>query len=75
MHNIPAEQTTPCTTATDNLAWRIKAVADFLGIGESTAWRWVSEGRLPQGIHLSPRVTVWRKADIVHFLEQVGGER
>ena len=49
---------------------RAKAAADFLGIGLSTLWRWVSEKRLPQGIRLSARCTVWRLEDLENFLNQ-----
>ncbi len=40
-------------------AMRAKECAKFLGIGESTFWRWVASGRVPEGIRLSPRCTVW----------------
>ena len=38
---------------------RAKAFAEALGIGTSTFWRWIREGRLPQGTRLSARCTVW----------------
>jgi predicted DNA-binding transcriptional regulator AlpA len=38
---------------------RAKECAKFLGIGLSTFWRWVRIGRIPEGIHLSARCTVW----------------
>ncbi len=38
---------------------RAKDAAALLGIGESTFWKWVQEGRLPKGIKLSPKATVW----------------
>jgi len=49
---------------------RAKEAAGFLGIGLSTFWRWVKEGRLPQGIHLSARATVWRLTALEAFIEQ-----
>ena len=49
---------------------RAKDAAAFLALGESTFWRWVKDGRLPKGIHLSARATVWRMADLETFLEQ-----
>jgi len=49
---------------------RAKAAATFIGIAESTFWRWVKDGRLPQGLRLSARATVWRIADLDAFLEQ-----
>ena len=47
--------------------------AKFLGVAVSTFWRWVKEGRLPNGKRLSSRCTVWLRADIERFLEE-GGE-
>lgn len=47
---------------------RAKAAASFLGIGQSTFWRWVKEGRIPKGIRLSARATVWQYEDLVKFL-------
>ncbi len=47
---------------------RAKDAAHFIGIGVSTFWRWVQEGRLPQGIRLSSRCTVWRVRDLEDFL-------
>jgi len=49
---------------------RAKDAAAFLGLGKSTFWRWVAVGRLPKGIHLSARATVWRITDLKNFLEQ-----
>lgn len=48
---------------------RAKDAARFIGIATSTFWRWVQEGRLPQGIRLSPRCTVWRIQDLEKFLD------
>ena len=49
---------------------RAKAAAAFLGIGESTFWRWAREGRLPKGTRLSARATVWKREDLERFLYQ-----
>ncbi len=51
-------------------AMRAKHAAAFLGIGESTFWRWVKEGRLPKGARLSARATVWKCEDLKRFLNQ-----
>ena len=34
------------------------------GISESEWWRWVSEGRMPQGIKVKPKLTVWPEAEL-----------
>ena len=51
-------------------AMRAKNAAAFLGIGESTFWRWVQQGRLPKGARLSARTTVWKYEDLEQFLNQ-----
>ena len=53
---------------------RPKQAAAFLGIGKSTFWRWVKEGRIPKGINLSARATVWQVEVLEHFLKQCAGE-
>jgi len=49
---------------------RAKDASAFLALGESTFWRWVKDGRLPQGTRLSARATVWKVADLEAFIEQ-----
>jgi len=53
---------------------RAKAAANFIGIAESTFWKWVAEGRLPKGTRLSARATVWRLSALEAFLEQAEGD-
>lgn len=55
-------------------AMRAKSAAHFLGIGESTFWRWVAQGRLPKGTRLSARATVWKREDLEQFLNQAAGQ-
>ena len=52
-------------------AMRPKNAAAMLGIGLSTFWRYVQQGRLPPGTHLSPRCTVWLRSDLEAFLAKV----
>lgn len=33
-------------------------------ISHSTLWRWIRDGRFPQPIKLSDRITVWRQSDV-----------
>lgn len=53
---------------TENAAMRAKAAAAYLGIGQSTFWRWVQLGKLPKGKRLSARCTVWLTGDLKRFL-------
>lgn len=49
---------------------RIKDVAKRLGIGESTAWRYVKKGELPQPYaRLSKCCTVWLESDIDQYID------
>lgn len=48
--------------------FRAKGGANFLNVGLSTFWRWVQQGRLPKGIRLSARCTVWRREDLEAFV-------
>lgn len=52
---------------------RVKEASAFLGISRSTFWRWVAEERLPKGIRLGGRVTVWRMDDLEAFVNQAAG--
>ena len=43
---------------------RVKQVVERLPISKSTWWFWVSSGKAPAGIKLSPKVTCWKESDI-----------
>ncbi|WP_310598002.1 helix-turn-helix transcriptional regulator [Aeromonas aquatica] len=43
---------------------RVGTLAKVLGIAVVTVWRWSANGKLPQPVKLSERVTVWRAEDI-----------
>lgn len=47
---------------------RIDDVMSLTGLAKSTIWLWVKEGKLPQPIKLSPRVTVWKLTEIEEWL-------
>ena len=51
-------------------AMRARDAAHFLGIGQSTFWRWAKEGRVPRGKRLSSRATVWLRADLERILAE-----
>ncbi len=46
-----------------------KEVAEMLGLGKSTVWKFVKDGHLPAPIRLG-RATRWRKSDIVAIMSQ-----
>ena len=41
-------------------------------VSRSTWWNGVKIGRFPQPLKLSPRITVWRSADILALIENIG---
>ncbi len=49
---------------------RAKECAAFLGIGKSTFWKWVKEGRIHKGTRYSSRCTVWSYEDLKNFLDK-----
>jgi excisionase family DNA binding protein len=49
--------------------YRAAEAAKLLRIGRSTFWRWVADGRLPAGKKLGPRVTVWRRCDVLALID------
>lgn len=52
---------------------RVKEASAYLGIKPSTFWRWCQHGKLPKGIRLSTRCTVWKREDLETFLKQQEG--
>jgi prophage regulatory protein len=43
---------------------RVSQILEFVPVSRSCWWNGVKEGRFPKPIKLSPKVTVWRAADI-----------
>jgi len=48
---------------------RIKQVLQFVPVSRSSWWKGVKEGRYPQPVKLSQRVTCWKAADIRRIIE------
>ncbi|MEN6375699.1 MAG: AlpA family phage regulatory protein [Smithella sp.] len=48
---------------------RIKQVLKFIPVSRSSWWQGVKEGRFPQPIKLSERITCWRASDIQALAE------
>ena len=53
---------------------RAKHVLGIYPVSESEWWKGVKEGRYPQPIRISPKVSVWRLSDIKTLLAQVIGD-
>lgn len=52
-----------------NRAIRIDEVCKLTGLGRTTIWRAVKEGRFPKPIKLGERAVGWLESDIVAWLE------
>ena len=63
---MKAKSTSPCQP----YFLRAADAAIFLGVAESTFWRWAHEGRLPKGTRLSSRCTVWKREELEQFFER-----
>ena len=50
---------------------RIKDVMKMTGIAKSTIWLWVSEGKFPKPIKLSPRITIWKENEIAEWMSRI----
>lgn len=44
-------------------------VGRILGLGERTVWDWAKSGRIPEPFRLSRRKVLWRRCDILRFVE------
>jgi prophage regulatory protein len=58
----------------------VKEVSRLLGVSARCLWRWVAEGLFPSPMHLSRRVTRWRREDLLGWLatrdqQQKGGRQ
>ncbi|HJB66247.1 MAG TPA: helix-turn-helix domain-containing protein [Candidatus Mailhella merdavium] len=49
---------------------RAKGAAAYLGISQSTLWRWVKQGRINKGTRLSARCTVWPREELEKFMQE-----
>ena len=71
MENEMQITTTP--TPHDSLL-RVHNIIERMGVSRSYWWKGVKDGRFPQGIKLSARVTVWRASDIDALIARLGSQ-
>lgn len=50
--------------------WTAEECYSFLNIGRSSWYAGVAAGRFPQPINLGPRLTRWKKSEILTFVGQ-----
>ena len=56
-------------------ALRAKEACRYLGVGKTTLYRLVTEGRLPRGRRVTPRWVVWLRSELDAFLAAAGEQR
>ena len=47
---------------------RLKEVMHRVGLGRSTIYRWMDEGRFPRPVKLGPRSIAWEEIDIDEWI-------
>lgn len=57
------------TTQPAEILLRLPQVLERIPVSRSGFWKGVKEGRFPQPVKLSPRVTVWRASDVAAYIE------
>lgn len=70
--NLPAD-TTPALTPqlNPNRLLRLWEVLQLVPVKKSTWWLWCKQGKAPAPVHLGTRVTAWRYADVIAFIQGV----
>jgi len=69
MRTPPPEAIATLFTADPSDTLRLPKVRQRTGLGRSTIYRLIAEGRFPSSVQLSPRAVGWRKADVDAWLE------
>ena len=53
---------------------RLPQVLALTGVSKSTIWKWIGEGKFPQRIKISHRVSVWKQTDVDNWIQEQIGE-
>lgn len=71
--NLPACPTTGSNDLPPAPVWlRAKQICGpLLPIGLSTWWLWAKLGKIPKGVKLSSRITVWRREDVLALVDRL----
>jgi excisionase family DNA binding protein len=48
---------------------RPKQAAQYLGVSTTTFWQFVREGKIPQGVKYTPKLTAFKIEDLDQFIE------
>ncbi len=61
----------PCPVRTVTRLIRLKEVQHRVGLGRSTIYKRMSEGRFPKSRSLGPKCTVWIEAEIEEWIRLI----
>jgi prophage regulatory protein len=53
---------------------RLPQICAMLGVGHSTIYYWIAEGKFPKQIKLGQKLAVWRREDVEAFMRLKEGE-
>lgn len=69
MKSTPSRPDTDQSTAGSPTILRLPRVRQCTGLGRSTIYREMAQGRFPRSVQLTPRSVGWRETDINAWLE------
>lgn len=49
---------------------RLTEVIELTGLGKSTVWMYIQQGKFPKQIKISPRISVWKLSDIEAWISK-----
>ncbi len=52
---------------------RLPRVKELTGLGKTTIYRMLNDGRFPARLKITPMTTAWRSADVMAWIEEQGG--
>ena len=53
-----------------NKTWyRVKDLSEILSMSDSTIWKMVKKDTFPKPKHITPRMTVWLRQDVLDWVE------
>jgi prophage regulatory protein len=54
---------------------RVPQILERVPVSRSWLWRLVKDGKFPQPLRISEKITAWKESDIDNFLENLEAER
>ena len=53
----------------DKAWYRVKDLSEILSMSDSTIWKMVKKDAFPKPKHITPRMTVWLRQDVLDWVE------